>query len=80
MEIYTASDAREQLYKLVDRVAQSHVPVCIIGKRNKVVVIAEEDFVAMQETLYLLSAPGMRESLIQSLKAPEDTYADTLTW
>ena len=59
MEIYTVSQAREQLYKLVDSVADSHAPVYIAGRRNKVVVISEEDFNAIQETLYLLSIPDM---------------------
>lgn len=80
MEIYTASQAREKLYKLIDYVAESHDPVYITGRRNKVVIISEEDFKAIQETLYLLSVPGMRESIQKGREEPLDECSDELKW
>jgi len=60
----TATEARKRLYKLLDEVAQSHEPVQIAGKRNSAVLIGEDDWRSIQETLYLTSIPGMRESIL----------------
>ena len=68
--IINASDARKRLYNLVDEVKDTHVPVQIVGKRNSAVLISEEDWRAIEETLYLTSIPGMRESI---RKGSEDT-------
>lgn len=59
----TATEARSNLYRLIDETAESPQPIVIMGKRNKAVLVAEEDWAAIQETLYLLSVPGMRESI-----------------
>ena len=80
MEIYTASQARAGLYNLIDHVATIHAPVCVKGKRHKVILIAEEDYKAIEETLYLLSIQGMRESIIEGRNQPLDTCADNLDW
>ena len=63
MTVITATEARSNLYRLIDETADSHQPIVIMGKRNKAVLVAEEDWAAIQETLYLLSIPGMRESI-----------------
>lgn len=63
MTTLTASEARKRLYGLLDEAAASHEPIQISGKRNSAVLVSEEDWRAIQETLYLLSVPGMRESI-----------------
>ena len=70
MPIHTVSDARANLYRLIDQAAESHEPIVITGKRSSAVLIAEEDWRSIQETLYLLSIPGMRESIIAARKEP----------
>ena len=80
MTTLTASQARAQLYKLVDRTADSHEPVQITGKRNNAVLVSEEDWRAIQETLYLLSIPGMRESIRKGLKTPIKKCSPNLDW
>ena len=70
MTTLTASRARAQLYKLLDQTAASHDPIQITGKRANAILISEEDWRAIQETLYLLSIPGMRESIRKGLKTP----------
>lgn len=80
MKIYTASQARENLYKLIDAVAESNKPVCVTGKRNNIILISEEDFNAIQETLYLLSIAGMRESIIEGIHEPIEECSDKLDW
>ena len=67
-KVINVSKARENLYNLIDEVAQSHEPVLIKGKRNGAVLLSEEDFRAIEETLYLLSIPGMRESIREGME------------
>lgn len=80
MEIVTASAARERLYRLLDEVAASGEPVRITGKRGSAVLISEEDWRAIQETLYLLSIPGMRESIREGMATPVSKCARRLKW
>lgn len=80
MDIYTASQARQNLFKLIDAIADSHNPICIAGRRNKVVMMGEEDFKSIQETLYLLSIPGMRDSLLEGRQESLDTCSEKLDW
>jgi prevent-host-death family protein len=80
MPIVTATEARATLYTLMDEVASSHEPILITGKRNNVVVISEEDWRAINETLYLMSIPGMRESLIEGMNAPIEDFDDEVEW
>lgn len=76
----TATEARTNLYRLIDETATSHQPILISGKRNKAVLIAEEDWAAIQETLFLLSVPGMRESIREGMDAPVDECDEGLDW
>jgi prevent-host-death family protein len=80
MTSITASEARKRLYNLVDDVAESHEPVQIAGKRHSAVLISEEDWRAIQETLYLASIPGMRESIRKGLKTPVEKCAEEREW
>jgi len=77
---FTASEARANLYRLLDEAAESHKPIRITGKRNSGVLISEEDWSAIQETLYLLSIPGMRESIKEGMKTPARKLAKELDW
>jgi prevent-host-death family protein len=76
----TATEARSNLYRLIDETAESHQPIVIMGKRNKAVLISEEDWAAVQETLYLLSVPGMRESIREGMDASVDECDEELDW
>jgi PHD/YefM family antitoxin component YafN of YafNO toxin-antitoxin module len=80
MTTLTATRARSQLYDLIDKTAASHEPVQISGKRANAVLVAEEDWRAIQETLYLLSIPGMRESIRRGLKTPIEKCSRKLDW
>jgi antitoxin YefM len=80
MTSLTASQARANLYRLIDETVQSHRPIAISGKRSNAVLVAQEDWDAIQETLYLVSVPGMRESLIKARKEPIEKCAATLKW
>ncbi|WP_439503999.1 type II toxin-antitoxin system Phd/YefM family antitoxin [Methylophaga sp.] len=76
----TATEARSNLYRLIDETAESHQPVVIMGKRNKAVLISEEDWNAIQETLFLLSVPGMRESIREGMDTPVEECDKELEW
>lgn len=70
MTSLTVSQARVQLYRLLDKTAVSHDPIQITGKRTNAILISEEDWRSIQETLHLLSIPGMRDSIRKGLKTP----------
>ena len=76
----TATEARSNLYRLIDETAESHQPIIIMGKRNKAVLVSEEDWSAIQETLYLLSVPGMRESIREGMDTPVEECDEELDW
>ncbi|MDX1924732.1 MAG: type II toxin-antitoxin system Phd/YefM family antitoxin [Rickettsiaceae bacterium] len=78
MEIYTTSTARQCLFKLVDSTNQTHEPVYIVGKRNKAVLISEEDYRAMVETLHIMSVPGLKESIIEMNNKPLEEYSEDI--
>jgi len=80
MTTLSASEARKQLYNLVDEVKVTHQPVQIIGKRSSAVLVSEEDWRAIEETLYLTAIPGMRESIKKGLKTPIDKCDKELKW
>ena len=76
----TASEARANWYRLMDQVAEFHRPILISGKRSNAVLVSEEDWTAIQETLFLLSAPGMRDSIKAGMAEPVDAGAKELDW
>lgn len=80
MSHMTASEARKQLYRLVDEVAEAHTPVLITGKRNNAVLVSEDDWRAIQETLHLAQIPGMVESIKEGLATPSDDMSEELDW
>lgn len=80
MTTLTASEARASLYRLLDQTSETHQPVTITGKRNSAVLVSAEDWQAIQETLYLLSVPDMRESIVEGMETPIDDCAKALDW
>ena len=80
MQIYNVTEARSSLYKLIDQTADSHDPIVITGKRHNAILLSEDDWSAINETLYLLSTPGMRESIREGLDADISECSDKLDW
>ena len=79
-KVINVSKVRDNLYNLIDETAKSHEPILIKGKRNSAVLISEDDFRAIAETLYLTSIPGMRESIKEGLNAPIEECEDKFEW
>ncbi len=80
MTIISATEARSKLYRLIDEAASSHEPVIITGKRNKAVLISEGDWRSIQETLYLLNIPGMRDSIREGLSSSVEECSEDIEW
>jgi len=80
MTVLTASEARANLYRLIDQAAESHEPILIAGKRSAAVLISEEDWRAIQETMFLLSVAGMRESIRDAMAEPLAKSARAPGW
>lgn len=80
MRTITASKARSNLYRLIEDAAQSNEPVQITGKRGNAVLVSEGDWRAIQETMYLLAIPGMRESIREGLATPVGDCAEEIDW
>ena len=76
----TTTEARANLYKLIEKTLQSHEPVVITGKKGNAVLLSEEDWNAVTETLYLLSVPGMRESIREGMETDVSELSETLDW
>lgn len=80
MQRMNASEAREKLYRLLDETAAAHEPTLITGPRSNAVLVGEEDWNSIQETLHLLSVPGMRESIREGLATPVEECEKEPGW
>ena len=80
MTTLNVTEARANLYKLIDDTSVNHEPVVITGKRGNAVLLSEDDWNAINETLHLLSVPGMRESILEGMQESIDGSATELNW
>ena len=78
--IMSASQVRADIYNLIDKTAQTHEPIIITGKRNNVVMISQEDWEAIQETLYLNSIPNLSKSIQDAIKADDSEFCENIEW
>jgi antitoxin YefM len=80
MPILSATEARTKLYRLIDQASLSHEPIVITGKRGNAVLVSENDWHSIQETMYLLNIPNMRESIREGLVTPIEECKEDLDW
>lgn len=80
MKTIKVTNARKDLYKLIDRVQEEHEPIYISGKNNTAVLLSQDDWRAIEETMYLLSVPGMRESINRGMKEDPEDLDTELEW
>jgi prevent-host-death family protein len=80
MTVLNATEARSRLYNLIDEAASTHQPIIITGKRNNAVLVSEDDWNAISETLYLLSTPGMRKSIKEGFNEDLAACSKDLDW
>lgn len=82
MSTINITNARKDLYNLVENVGLYHEPTLIVGKKANAVLISEDDWNAIQETLYLNTIPGMVESIREGAKEPveECISEDMVKW
>ncbi|MDD2697641.1 MAG: type II toxin-antitoxin system Phd/YefM family antitoxin [Arcobacteraceae bacterium] len=79
-KIMTVSQVRADIYNVMDETAQTHEPILITGKRNNVVMLSQEDWNAVQETLYLNSIPNMVSSIQESMQSSDSEFSETIEW
>jgi len=79
-KIMSVSQVRADIYNVMDETAQTHEPILITGKRNNVVMLSQEDWNAIEETLYLNSIPNMVSSIQESMNAPDSEFSETIEW
>ncbi len=79
-KILSASHARADIYNLIDLAAKTHEPIIITGKRNNAVLISQEDWSAIEETLYLNSIKGLSTALQKSLNTPDSEFSEDIQW
>lgn len=79
-KVITASQARSDIYNLIDETAQSHEPIIITGKRHNAVMVSQEDWKAIEEMLYLTSIPNMAQSIIEAMNAPDSEFSESVEW
>ena len=80
MKSIAATKARQNLYRLLDEIAVTSEPVQITGRRASAVLVSEADWRALQETVYLMSVPGMAESIREGMETPLDDCVEELNW
>ncbi len=80
MRTISTTEARKNIYRLVEQTNETHEPIQITGKKNNAVLVSEEDWRNIQETLHLTSIPGMRESIIEGMKTPLSDTSKKLEW
>jgi PHD/YefM family antitoxin component YafN of YafNO toxin-antitoxin module len=76
----TTTEASKRLDEVLDNLAESHEVVQIAGRRHSGVLVSEDDWQAIQETLYLASVPGMKESIVEGLQTPVEQCIKELDW
>ncbi len=80
MTILNATEARSKLYSLIDEASDTHRPIIITGKRGNAILVSEEDWNAIAETLHLLSVPGMRKSIKDGMNQDLSECSKELDW
>ncbi len=80
MPTLSATEARTKLYRLIDEASLTHEPIVITGKRGNAVLISENDWRVIQETMFLLNIPGMRESIQEGLATPIEDCKEEIEW
>ena len=76
----SVSQVRADIYNIMDETAKTHEPILITGKRNNVVMLSQEDWNAIEETLYLNTIPNMVSSIQESMNTPDSEFSETVEW
>ena len=79
-KVITASQARANIYAIIDETAKTHEPILVTGKRNNIVMISQEDWSAIEETLYLNSIPNMATSIQNAMNDSNEAFSETIEW
>ena len=78
--VMSVSQVRADIYNVMDETALTHEPILITGKRNNVVMLSEEDWNAIEETLFLNSVPNLASSIQKSMQAEDSEFSEDIEW
>jgi len=79
-KIMSVSQVRADIYNIMDETAQTHEPILITGKRNNAVMLSQEDWNAIEETLYLNAIPNMVSSIQSAIKVSDSEFSENIEW
>ena len=79
-KVVSASQAKANIYELIDETAQTHEPIIITGERNSVVMLSQEDWDAIKETLYINSIPELSQSIQDAMNTPDEEFSEKIEW
>jgi len=79
-KVMSVSEVRANIYNVMDETAQTHEPILITGKRNNVVMVSQEDWNAIEETLYLNSIPNMTSSIKEAMEEDDSEFSQNIEW
>lgn len=75
------NEAQQQLQQSIAPMSQPHQQIAIAGQTSNTVLLSEPDSASVaRETLYLLSVPGMRESIREGMATPIEDCDRSLEW
>lgn len=74
MTIYTTTEARSKLFQIVNETNQTHEPVYIKGKKGNAVIISEQDYEGLQETLAIYAVPGLVKEILDASNSPSEEW------
>ena len=80
MKTISETQAQADLSGLLEQTAASHEPIQITGRNVSAALVAEDNWRSIEETLYLLSIPGMRQSIQDGMRTPVREYSTELPW
>jgi len=76
----SASKVKERLDSILDEVQNTYEPMIITGEKNSAVLISQEVWRSIEETLYLSSIPGMKDSIIDGMNEKIENCTTALEW
>jgi PHD/YefM family antitoxin component YafN of YafNO toxin-antitoxin module len=80
MPVLTVNNVREKLDVILEEVQYTHEPLIIAGEKHSAVLVSEEVWRSIEETLYLTSIPGMKESIVKGKKERIEDCTTTIEW
>lgn len=80
MKSISAAKLKNNFYDVLEELSLEDKPIKITGKKNNAILITEDHWNSLQETMCLLSIPGMKESILEAKNEPIENWSSKLPW